>query len=54
MEDHDLRFYILFNRTSVISRKWAGDNERLCAMEPRLQLNRSPPQVGLNLELLDQ
>ena len=30
----DLRFYILFNSISVISGRWAGDNERLCAMEP--------------------
>ena len=29
----DLRFYVLFNNISVISGKWVGDNERLCAME---------------------
>ena len=28
----DLRFYILFNSISVISGRWADDNERLCAM----------------------
>ena len=30
----DLRFYVLFNSVSVISGRWADDNERLCAMEP--------------------
>ena len=34
----DLRFYVLFNSISVISGQWADDNERLCAMKPRLQL----------------
>ena len=36
----DLRFYILFNNISVISGRLAVDNERLCAMEPRLRLGR--------------
>ena len=40
----DLQFYILFNN---ISGRWLCDNERLCAMEPRLQLERIPPQAGL-------
>ena len=39
---NDLRFYVLFNS---ISRQWAGDNERLCAKEPRSRLKRS--QAGL-------
>ena len=30
----DLQFYILFNSISVMSGRWAGDNERLCVMEP--------------------
>ena len=30
-----LQFCVLFNRTSVISRRWAGDNEGLCAMKLR-------------------
>ena len=34
----DLRFYVLCNSISVISGRWADDNERLCAMEPRLRL----------------
>ena len=32
----DLQFYVLFNSVSVISGLWADDNERQCAMEPRL------------------
>ena len=31
----DLQFYVLVNSISVILRLWAGDNERLCAVEPR-------------------
>ena len=37
----DFPFYILFN---II---WLGDYERLCAMEPRLRLQRLPPPAGL-------
>ena len=37
----------LFNNILVISRRWTGDSEKLCAMEPRLRLNRSPPRAGL-------
>ena len=44
---NDLLFYVLFNSISVIWGRWAGDNERLCAMEPRLRLKRSSPKVGL-------
>ena len=44
----DLRFYFLFNSISVISRRWADDNERLCAMKTLLRLERSPPQAGLD------
>ena len=40
-------FYDLFNSISVISGRWAGDKERLYAMEPRLRLKRSPSQAGL-------
>ena len=29
---------IIFNSISVISGQWDGDNERLCAEEPHLQL----------------
>ena len=43
----DLRFYVLFNSISVKSGRWVGDHERLCAMEPCLCLNGSPPLAGL-------
>ena len=33
-----LRFNALFNCISVISGQWEGDNEILCAVEPRLRL----------------
>ena len=33
-------FYVLFNTISVISGLWKGDNERLCAEEPHLRLER--------------
>ena len=36
----DLRVHVLFNSISVISGRWADDNERLCAMEPHLRLRR--------------
>ena len=36
--ENDLIFYVLFNGISVISGRWADDNERLCVMEPRLHL----------------
>ena len=37
----------IFNSISVISGRWTGDNEKLCATEPRLQLERSPPRAGV-------
>ena len=43
----DFRFYVLYNSISVISGQWVGNNERLCAMEPRLRLIRSQPPAGL-------
>ena len=43
------RFHVLFNSISVISGRWDGDNETLCAVEPCLRLKRSPPQAGLEL-----
>ena len=47
MDGSMTQFYVLFNNISIISGRWADDNERLCAMEPRLQLERAPPQAGL-------
>ena len=35
------------NSISVISGWWVDDNERLCTMEPHLQLKRSLPQARL-------
>ena len=35
---NDLRFSVLFNITSVISRRFLDKRERLCAMEFRLRL----------------
>ena len=43
----DLWFYALLNSISVISGQWAGDNERLCELEPHLQFKRFLPQAGL-------
>ena len=43
-----------FNSISVISGRWANDNERLCAMEHRLQLRRFRLERGSNSVPLDQ
>ena len=43
-----------FQQYSVISGQCLGDTERLCAMEPRLWLERFLPERGSNLGLLDQ
>ena len=42
-----LQFNVLFNSISVISGRWEGDNERLCALEPHLRLERVPSPAGL-------
>ena len=42
---NDFRFYVLFN--SHIRMVWKGNNEKLCAMEPCLRLERIPPTAGL-------
>ena len=39
---------ILFNSISAISGRFADGIERLCAMESRLRLQRSPRHVGLD------
>ena len=44
----DLRFYVLFNSISVILGRWVDDNERLCAMEPRLRWRRFYLEWGSN------
>ena len=43
-----LRFYVLFNSISVISGRWKGYNERLCATEPRLWLKGCPPRADID------
>ena len=43
----DLQFYVLSASISIISGRWAGDYERLFAMEPSLRSKRSPHRVGL-------
>ena len=45
---NDLRFYVLSNNISVISGRWAGDNEKLTAKEPCLQLKTSV-RKGMNI-----
>ena len=45
----DLRFYVLFNSISVISGRWADDNERLCAMEPPFTVEKISPRAGIDL-----
>ena len=44
----DLRFYVLFNSTSVISGQWADDNERLCCETP-FAVEKISPRAGLKL-----
>ena len=50
----DFQFYVLFNSISVISGQWADDNERLCAMEPRLWSGKIGLERGLNPGPFDQ
>ena len=50
----DLRFYVLLNSISVISGRWADNNDRLCAMEPRLRLKRFRHKQGSNPGPVDQ
>ena len=47
----DSLFYGLFNSISVISGRWAGDNETLFAMKPCLQLRRIRLERGLKRPL---
>ena len=44
----ELAFYIpsTFNSISVISRRWKGEPERLCAMKRRLGSGRISPPAG--------
>ena len=47
----DDAIFVIFNSISVISRRWLGDNKRL---EPRLRLERFPPQAELEPKTRDQ
>ena len=50
----EMRFYVIFNSIEVISGQWTDDNEKLCAMEPRLRLGIFHPERGSNSGPLDQ
>ena len=51
----DLRFYVLFNVQFLSHIKTIKvDNERVCVMEPRLQLRRFPLERGSSTGPLDQ
>ena len=39
-------FYVPFNSISVISGRWKGEHERLCAMKHRLDSGRIWPPAG--------
>ena len=45
--DDELRFYVSFNRISVISGQWKGKHE----MKRRLASERISPSAGLNLAI---
>ena len=38
---------VFFNSILIISGRWKGDIERVCAFEPRLRLERVPHSVGI-------
>ena len=42
----ELRFYVPSKRISVISRRWKGEHERLCAMKRRLGSGKFSPPAG--------
>ena len=42
----DLRLFDLFNSNLVISGRWDVDNERLCAIRPRLHLREDLASNG--------
>ena len=45
----DELFCVLFNTISVISRRWKGEHERLCAKKRRLGSGRISPPAGFEL-----
>ena len=48
--DDELRFYVPFNRISVISGQWKSKHERPCAMKRRLASERISPSAGFEPE----
>ena len=51
----DLRFYVLFNSTLVISGRCSDDNERLCALDGTpFTVEKISPRVRIELGPLDQ
>ena len=50
----NLPFHVLFNSILVTSGRWADDNERLCAIEPRVRLSRLRLERGSNSGPPDQ
>ena len=46
--------HVHFNSISVTSGRWANDNERLCAIEPRLRLRRVRLERGSNSGAVDK
>ena len=48
----DLRVYILLNSISVISGRWADDNERLCVMESSIRLRQYFLERGEILKII--
>ena len=49
----DMRFYVLFNSVSVISRRLKVDNERLCNGAP-FTVEKISPRAGIEPGPLDQ
>ena len=48
--DDELRFYVPFNRISVISGQWKSKHEKPCAMKRRLASERISPSAGFEPE----
>ena len=46
---NELRVYVLLDNISVISGRWKGDHDRLCAMNHRLGSNKISSPVGFEL-----
>lgn len=49
-----LQIYVLSTSILVILGRWAGDNKRLWAIEPRLRLKRTPAQARPEAETIQR